>query len=206
MKKILSLVLFGTIFSLNILSQDLSPYKEITTAMSNDNFELVQELSQKEECVNAIDNSSDYNTVLAFAAVGSYYHAAKYLNILFENGAKYEIHEGQSPFLKTLDFLYGRVPNYENNIIEAMTVFLKNGANIDETNENGETALIKSIKKSNSPKIATFLINKGANVNIKDNTGKTVLDYTNNHVYKSIYKDIKIYLISSGALLGSDLK
>jgi ankyrin repeat protein len=50
------------------------------------------------------------------------------------------------------------------------------GAKVDEVDDNGRTALFMAMDTKISPDLATLLISKGADVNVKDHSGKSVLD------------------------------
>ncbi|EAX99948.1 ankyrin repeat protein, putative [Trichomonas vaginalis G3] len=60
------------------------------------------------------------------------------------------------------------------NIQSLCEYFLSHGANINEKDENGETALHFAALFSNK-EMAEFLISHGANINEKDDKGKTAL-------------------------------
>lgn len=77
-------------------------------------------------------------------------------------------------------------------VVPMIKFLLKNGLNIDSANNKGETALIKACQQgkdlsemqieficsgSNKQEFITALLDNGANVNIKDNSEKTALDY-----------------------------
>ncbi|EAY19538.1 ankyrin repeat protein, putative [Trichomonas vaginalis G3] len=60
------------------------------------------------------------------------------------------------------------------NIPSLLEYFLSHGANINEKNENGKTALHMAAMK-NTKETAEFLISHGANINEKDTYGRTAL-------------------------------
>ncbi|EAY13720.1 ankyrin repeat protein, putative [Trichomonas vaginalis G3] len=60
------------------------------------------------------------------------------------------------------------------NIPSLLEYFLSHGANINEKNNDGETALYIAAR-NNSKETAEFLISHGANINEKDNDGETAL-------------------------------
>ncbi|EAY15979.1 ankyrin repeat protein, putative [Trichomonas vaginalis G3] len=80
------------------------------------------------------------------------------------------------------------------NILSLLKYFLSHGANINEKNENGETALhIAAL--NNSKETAELLISHGANINEKDNSKRTPLfDAAENNS-----KETAELLISHGA-------
>jgi len=56
--------------------------------------------------------------------------------------------------------------------------FLQNGIdNIDFVNTDGCSALMLACDDNSNPEIITFLINEGADINLKDNKGKTAYHY-----------------------------
>jgi len=61
-----------------------------------------------------------------------------------------------------------------NNNIEAVRKAIEQGADVNEKNKNGQTALIIAASK-NLLEMAELLIEQGADINIKDNLGFTAL-------------------------------
>ncbi|ORX59263.1 ankyrin [Piromyces finnis] len=83
-------------------------------------------------------------------------------------------------------------------ISEAVPILLKNGADINIRNNNGETALLASCKYGYYD-VSKMLIDCGADVNIPDNEGNTPLLVS---CYKERFlhnKDLVEYLIEHGA-------
>ncbi|EAY19380.1 hypothetical protein TVAG_100960 [Trichomonas vaginalis G3] len=80
------------------------------------------------------------------------------------------------------------------NIPSFLEYFLSHGANINEKDENGETALHKSAWY-NSKEAAEVLISHGANINEKDENGETAL----HNAARNNHKEIAEVLISHGA-------
>jgi|GEM_PF-2584640 len=74
--------------------------------------------------------------------------------------------------------LFVAVSGYELNEAEAKNLLAK-GANINAVNGamGGETFLINDIKSFKEPKFIKFLLDNGADPNIKDESGKTALDW-----------------------------
>jgi len=62
------------------------------------------------------------------------------------------------------------------NQITLLQLILDNGADINEQNKKGKTALMLAIEYENKS-IAEYLLQQGADVNIKDNEGGTALTY-----------------------------
>ncbi|KAI8746594.1 serine/threonine-protein phosphatase 6 regulatory ankyrin repeat subunit A-like [Biomphalaria glabrata] len=63
----------------------------------------------------------------------------------------------------------------DQHIIHVIEVFLKNGANLEDNDYHGNTALIKSAQGSFSIEVLKYLLDKGADVNQKDCLGLTAL-------------------------------
>uniref|UniRef100_A0A2C9KYM9 Uncharacterized protein n=1 Tax=Biomphalaria glabrata TaxID=6526 RepID=A0A2C9KYM9_BIOGL len=63
----------------------------------------------------------------------------------------------------------------DQHIIHVIGVFLKNGANLEDNDYHGNTALIKSAQGSFSVEVLKYLLDKGADVNQKDCWGLTAL-------------------------------
>lgn len=74
--------------------------------------------------------------------------------------------------------LFVSVSGYDLNEGQAKALLAK-GANINAVNGaiGGETFLINDIKSFKEPKFIKFLLDNGADPNIKDESGKTALDY-----------------------------
>uniref|UniRef100_A0A2C9M876 Uncharacterized protein n=1 Tax=Biomphalaria glabrata TaxID=6526 RepID=A0A2C9M876_BIOGL len=63
----------------------------------------------------------------------------------------------------------------DQHIIHVIDVFLKNGASLEDNDDYGNTALIKSAQGSFSVEVLKYLLDKGADVNQKDCWGLTAL-------------------------------
>jgi ankyrin repeat protein len=74
--------------------------------------------------------------------------------------------------------------------IPIITILLKNGADVNKTDEKGTTALHYATMFNNT-EIAEQLINSGAKANIKDNTGKTAYDHAITYKNEKIITLIK---------------
>ena len=82
----------------------------------------------------------------------------------------------------------------EKNDVELAKVVIDNGANIDDKDRNGNTALHYCVYYKNY-ELMKYLVDNGANVNIQDNNGNTPLMLALKHGYKN-FSD---FLIDNGA-------
>lgn len=67
---------------------------------------------------------------------------------------------------------------------------IKNGANINDSTENGATDLIFAAANTSNPEVISVLIEKGADTQVKDKDGKRAIDHASKN--KNI-KDTKAY-------------
>lgn len=79
----------------------------------------------------------------------------------------------------------------QNNNTEALEELIEEGAEIDEVDEHGKTALHYAVLSANTD-IVQFLIDQGASIDKQDSSGKTPLSYAKN-------KKIKRLLTEAGA-------
>ena len=88
------------------------------------------------------------------------------------------------------------------NRIEFVRIFLQNNTNINmkstDQYEEGETALIMAAKHKyyngetpEKTEIVKLLLENGADVNIKDDVGKTALDYAKQNGFNEVYELLK---------------
>ncbi|AAV50367.1 ankyrin containing protein [Acanthamoeba polyphaga mimivirus] len=122
-----------------------------------------------------IEAKCDGETPLLLACkLSSEITSTKHIKILLKKGAKTNI---ESNDRKTpLMLLCKNCQQYLEN--EAVDVLIKYGkANINYQNSIGETALIYLCRISFMSESVQFLLEKGANPNIQDNSGNTALHY-----------------------------
>jgi hypothetical protein len=62
----------------------------------------------------------------------------------------------------------------EQNTIDAMTLLLAKGADVNAVNDNGESALHIAVTRGDA--LVRFLVEKGAKLDLKDKSGRTPLD------------------------------
>ena len=89
-------------------------------------------------------------------------------NLLIANDARWEVNEFE-------DEIYKMEPNEE-----IINILLSKGIDINEVDENGNTALINAAKNLYIPAI-DMLLKKGADPKISNNDSKTAIDYLDPH-------------------------
>ena len=90
---------------------------------------------------------------------------------------------------------------------EIVQLLLDKGAKIDAKNEDGSTALMKSVI-SCSPEMVQFLLKNKANCNAKNSKDETILDTLNKIISKDDspeFAEIKKMLIAEGAQTSAQL-
>lgn len=201
--------------------QDYAKETPLKTAILSKNNKLIESLIK----AGADPNIQDFhgNTSLMFAVQVNYYNP-KLVNLLLKAGADPWIKnsEGNTAIsigkgyidirnqLEPYTFNIERIPEllsrgisgYEllsealdANRIDYVEGLILNGVNINETDNKGESVLIRSIKKGLPNKINEFLIQLGADLNLEDNNGNTPL------ILASSYNNIKLVnlLLANGA-------
>jgi uncharacterized protein len=68
----------------------------------------------------------------------------------------------------------GRNPGPEARTIEALTLLLERGADVNAANDNGETALHAAVGRGDS--VVRFLVERGARLDVRDKFNRTPLD------------------------------
>lgn len=95
--------------------------------------------------------------------------------------------------VSSMNILHGAVAMGKRKLVKLL---IEGGVAIDERNDDNQTALIvaclqrERIDEENNLRIIQFLIEKGANPNLKDSYGKTCLYYAkkNNSLIQQIIK------------------
>ena len=88
------------------------------------------------------------------------------------------------------------LPVSENTTVQDISLFIQKGVNINITDMNGFTPLLRAVEVNEKPEVLRILIENGANVNAADNIGITPL--TMAAVIKSNPETVRI-LIENGA-------
>ncbi|MFW5890768.1 MAG: ankyrin repeat domain-containing protein [bacterium] len=117
--------------------------------------------------LNINQEFKDGETALLLANVG--YTSYMKINYLIKNGANSlkSTNCGETPLMRAAS----------NGNPKVLEILLDNGAKIDRQNNEGMTPLIYACKNSFKPEVVEYLIDKKANTNIKDKSGKNALDY-----------------------------
>ncbi|MBW5397584.1 ankyrin repeat domain-containing protein, partial [Brachyspira pilosicoli] len=171
-------------------------------ALNREMFKVLVEngfdLESRIKCVENYDY--DY-TPLMIAALRNDYDMVKFL---VEKGADVnakthsEHSSVETPLLLSLDNEHPdyRYYYYKNENSSAAEFLINNGADINVTNEDGETPLMYASKLHNI-KMVELLIQKGANINAFDDYGNTALMYGVNNL-----ETVKL-LVENGADVNS---
>ncbi len=133
---------------------------QLVVASKTGDLQLVKKLIQYGADVNAEN-----------MAALSYAKDPRIIQILKKAGAKYTLFDSKN--------------NYAS--LREMEKRIQEGADLNATNENGETALLLAAKKGDS-KTVRLLINSGADINIRKYGGKTALDLAIENGHSQVVK------------------
>jgi len=129
---------------------------------------------------------------------------------------EYAVIDNNAEMVKLL-LEYGAAPDraalssacYRKNY-EAAEILLQHGANPNERDNDGETAIFQAVRNcysENSLSVVKLLIRHGADVNAVNDDGETALDLANRFSYENYseieYKKIVEFLIAVGAVTGT---
>lgn len=159
-------------------STALAQNREMFKVLVENGFDLESRIKGWEE-----DYPDDYDyTPLMIAAAINDYDMVKFL---VEKGADvnakthFEYSSVVTPLLLSLDYEHIESRYDENSSVAEYLI--NNGADINVTNEDGETPLMYASKVHNI-KVIELLIQKGADINAFDNYGNTALIYGVNNL------------------------
>jgi uncharacterized protein len=100
---------------------------------------------------------------------------ATLIRVLLEKGADPHLRlRNQTTALMIAASRAARNAGPEQNTIEAMTLLLAKGADVNAVNDNGESALHIAVTRGDG--LVRFLVEKGATLDLKDKSGRTPLD------------------------------
>lgn len=138
----------------------------LTALMQTTNTKMIEFLLQNKIDINATDNNGF--TALDYVVKKGDFEAAK---VLIKNNAKFDIKNKRYK-----DFFLSCV---KNNKTELIRLFLEHNVNVNEKNEDGDTALCIACKQGLSDYEFVYtirlLLENGANINVKDSNGETPL-------------------------------
>jgi len=158
----------------------------IAASRWNKSTEVIQRLIDLGFNVNGrtIENGK---TALMYAA--NYNENPDVLRVLIENGANVNLkslgglYEGDTALAFSCRF-------FALGNVEKCKILLEAGCNINERNAFGQTPLIIAIKSELfNEDIIKLLLQNGADASIKDNEGKTALDYAELDSTKQIFRE-----------------
>ncbi|KAI5777396.1 ankyrin repeat-containing domain protein [Geopyxis carbonaria] len=141
---------------------------ELARMFDEDKTEIAKMLIKHGADVNAKDFSG--SSALSLAAYHGY---ATLISLLLDHGADIETREEQTGNTP-LTYCLAKRRTKPAKCEEIMRILIDRGANVNATNDHGETALMLAAEKG-SPRMVTLLLDRGADVNAKDSEGQTAL-------------------------------
>ena len=158
-------------------STALAQNREMFKVLVENSFDLESRIDGGED----YPTGYDYTPLMIAAAINDY----DMVKFLVEKGADvnakthFEYSSVETPLLLSLDYEHIESRYDENSSVAEYLI--NNGANINVTNEDGETPLMYASKVHNI-KVIELLIQKGADINVFDNYGNTALIYGVNNL------------------------
>jgi ankyrin repeat protein len=133
-------------------------------AVSADDIRILRRLIEAGAAVNVSDE-------LGYTPLHRAAKNKEGIELLLSNGANVNAvtSRGQTPLMLAVNN-----PTCPNEIAQSL---IARRPNINATDPSGQTALIIAAKSTSRPEIITILLNAGANAKLKDNTGRTALDW-----------------------------
>ncbi|KAK6983562.1 ankyrin repeat and KH domain-containing protein 1 [Biomphalaria glabrata] len=105
----------------------------------------------------------------------------KVINFLLSKGANVNFKTNTTPLINAISWDYLAAnqrlnpKEMEEQLLLSIETFLKNGANLEDTDVNGFTPLTASVKKGLGVAVLKYLLEKGADVNRRNKNGLTAL-------------------------------
>lgn len=140
----------------------------ITSSLGH--FHIVELLVNHGANVNGCDNEG--NSALMLAANGGYFNIVEYL-ILKGANVNSSDNKMETVLMKTV---LAQIKGFTDNHAKILNFLLEKGARINDVDKYGWTALFSAVFKLSIQAVDCLLLG-GADPTIKDNKGRTVLDY-----------------------------
>lgn len=148
-------------------------------------FDIIKVLVNSGASVHALNNDS----MTPLNMLSSFVDAPFVLQFLLDHGAEVDCRDslGWTPLMASVS------RGFERNVI----CLIQNGADVSCCGHKQETALLQATCLNKTPFISTLLVERGANVNVKDKLGCTPLFFS---VQKG-WKDLVECLLLKGAIV-----
>ena len=145
-------------------------------AISFYNFEAIKVLVKNGCDINTQDNDGD--TVLSIAA---YFGLSQIVEYLLVNKADPDIRDtkGNTALMKAVFNQKHPFPFTKYSYEEVLKLLLKYNTKVNARNNDGQTALMFGC---HTVEIVKQLLEKGADISLKDNSGKNAIDYAKEYV------------------------
>ncbi|MGB5919486.1 ankyrin repeat domain-containing protein [Arcobacter sp.] len=197
MKKIITIF----VFCINLFASSNEINQKYFNAINENNITLLSKLLEDVDDINSIKNSKWGGDSLLMEAIEK--QSFPMVKLLIKKGANVNYVDLSNDFtpLKTAS---------DNNDLEIMQYLIENGANINATGMNG-SALFSILKTTLSDKYvnleerkksADYLIKKGIDIELKDDSGNTALTHSLKNGNIQAFK----YLLSKGANINAQDK
>jgi ankyrin repeat protein len=178
----------ANINSQNHWGGDLDGFTALMLAIHRDNPELVQFLFEKRANVNV--RGANGKTALIVAASSSGADVSRTINILLDRGADVDAQDerGCTALMEAASY-------YLMDRTDAVRVLLERNASVSKRDRDGMTALHHAARLGPNAQIAVLLMDKGADVNVKDLRNRTPLMYAS----QSLKGEVVRLLLQRGA-------
>ena len=171
----IKVIILIAIITLGVITCSSNSGKALIDAAMDGNFEKVKLLIEKGADIDAKDN--DGVTALMYVSRAGDLEIAKYL---VENGADVNAKdkEGWSVLMEA---------SYEGHL-KVVKYLIENGkVNVNSKDDDGWNALMRASWRGYS-EIVKYLVKNGADINIKNNDGKTALDWADTEEIKEVLR------------------